>query len=72
MPYTPIQRKVIKVLSAGGSISVKPPKYKRRFKLLDAQHNPMHFVHGLTIRALEKHKLVTINKQAACYTISTP
>lgn len=58
MRLSTAQRKVMKVLKAGGVIYAMPQKgYK--YRLLDHSKNPLRYVHGRTFKKLMQKELIT-------------
>jgi hypothetical protein len=58
------QRKVLKVLKAGGVIYVMP-RTGYKYRLLDNLRNPLRYVHGRTFKALHNKQLITKNSDGS-------
>ena len=58
MNISTAQRKIYKVIKVGGCI-VLQPRGKRNLRLIDANKNPLKFVHKRTFDALIKKELIT-------------
>ena len=52
------QRKVMKVLKAGGEIRTQQYKRNRKYRMMDVACNPLENLHGRTFAALLKKGLI--------------